>query len=190
MLILELAEALGVPITAEIATPLFAAIATDTGWFRFSSVNEKTFAALAKLVASGASPTKIFSDLYERHRIGRLLLRGRILQKIESDVGGRLLWTEVTADDFRESGAEQTDTEDVINLLHTVATCEVAVMFVELKEGKTKVSLRSRNDFDVRKIAELFGGGGHRAASGVAFGGTLDEARKAVLDALRTAMGE
>jgi len=74
-LILELATALGVTLTPEIAMPLFAAIATDTGWFRFSSVTEKTFMALARLVAAGASPPAIFSALYEQHRIGRLLLR-------------------------------------------------------------------------------------------------------------------
>jgi len=71
-LILELAEALSVEVTPEIARPLFAAIATDTGWFRFSSVTEKTFQALSKLVAAGASPPNIFSSLFEQHSVARL----------------------------------------------------------------------------------------------------------------------
>ena len=187
-LVLELAEVLGVAVTPEMAKALFAAIATDTGWFRFSSVSEETFLALAKLVAAGASPPQIFSQLFEQHSLQRLLLRGRILQNVQSLLDGRLLWTEATADDFRQSGAELTDTEDVINQLHSVAGCEVAIMFVELKPDKTKVSLRSKTEFDVREIAAQFGGGGHRAAAGVAFGGTLAQARTAVLEALSTAM--
>ncbi len=188
-LILELAEALGAEITPEIAMPLFAAIATDTGWFRFSSVTEETFQALAKLVAAGADPPGIFSALYERHSLARLYLRGRILNHVVSDVEGRLMSTHATRQDFDETGANKTDTEDAINTLHTVAGSEVAVLFVELEDQVTKVSLRSRTDFDVRAIAEQFGGGGHRAAAGVAFQGPMEEARTAVLDALRTAMG-
>ncbi|MCH2113657.1 MAG: DHH family phosphoesterase [Pirellulales bacterium] len=188
-LILELGEALGVAITAEMATPLFAAIATDTGWFRFSSVQEKTFLALARLVAAGAQPAAIFSALYEQHSLARLYLRGRILNNVVADSGGRLLSTHLTQQDFIETGANTTDTEDAINTLHTVAGSELAVLFVELEEKVTKVSLRSRTDFDVQSIAAQFGGGGHRAAAGVAFRGSLEEARQAVLDAIRAALG-
>ncbi len=188
-LILELIETLGVEVTPAIATPLFAAIATDTGWFRFSSVTENTFKALAKLVAAGADPPGIFSQLYEQHSLARINLRARILSNVLADLDGRLMSTHVTNDDFEATGANKTDTEDVINTLLTVAGSEVAVLFVELDEKKTKVSLRSRSDFDVRAIAAQFGGGGHRAAAGVTFAGPLEEARSQVLDTLRTAMG-
>ncbi len=188
-LILELGEALGVEITPEIAMPLFAAIATDTGWFRFSSVKEETFLALARLVAAGADPPGIFSALYEQHHIARLYLRGRILNNIVSDAEGRLLSTHVTQKDFQETGALSTDTEDAINALHTVAGSEIAVLFVELEDNVTKVSLRSRTDFNVQAIAAQFGGGGHRAASGVTFDGTLEQARQEVLDAVRKSLG-
>lgn len=188
-LILELGEALGVEITPEIATPLFAAIATDTGWFRFSSVREKTFAALSRLVAAGANPQNIFSMLFEQHSLARLHLRGRILGNIVSDMDGRLMSTHATQADFAATGANSTDTEDSINNLLTVKGSEVAVLFVELAPDRTKVSLRSRSDFDVQKIAAQFGGGGHKKASGVTFSGTLQQAQQAVLDALRAALG-
>ena len=187
-LILELAEELQVALTPEIALPLFAAIATDTGWFRFSSVTEKTFQALAKLVAAGASPPQIFSALFEQHNLPRILLRGRIFENIKSECDGRLMWTQVVQSDFAEFGANSTDTEDAINTLLTVAGSEVAVLFVELAEQKTKVSLRSRTDFDVSAIAEQFGGGGHRAAAGVTFEANITQAQLSVLDALQTAL--
>jgi len=188
-LILELSEALEVELTPQIALPLFAAIATDTGWFRFSSVTETTFLALAKLVSAGVSPPTVFSLLYEQHSLARILLRGRILEHVVADCEGRLMSTHVRRTDFEEVGANTTDTEDVINTLLTVAGSEVAVLFVELGENRTKVSLRSRTEFDVCAIAAQFGGGGHRAAAGVTYDGSLDEARLAVLDALRAALG-
>jgi phosphoesterase RecJ-like protein len=182
-LVLELAEALGVQLTPKLAEIIFTAIATDTGWFRFSSVTEGTFLALAKLVAAGANPPAVFAALYEQHTLARILLRARILANIESLAGGRLMATQVLQEDFAETGAETADTEDVINTLLTVAGTQVAVLFVELKKT-TKVSLRSRTDFDVRAVAERFGGGGHRAAAGIAFEGSIEDARKAVLEVL------
>jgi len=98
--------------------------------------------------------------------------------------------THVTLQDFQETGAHQTDTEDVVNNLLTVAGSEVAVLFVELEEKVTKVSLRSRSKFDVRAIAAKFGGGGHRAAAGVAIKKPLKEARNSVLQLLREALGK
>lgn len=187
-LVLDLAESLGTKLTPTLATILFTTIATDTGWFRFSSVTEATFLALAKLVAAGASPPAIFASLYEQHTLARLKLRARILENIESLADGRLMMSYVTQKDFAETGAETADTEDVINTLLTVAGSQVAVLFVELKK-MTKVSLRSRTDFDVRAAAEKFGGGGHRAAAGIAFEGSLEAARKAVLDMLLKELG-
>lgn len=187
-LILDLAEALEVQPSPEVAALLFTAIATDTGWFRFSSVTEKTFLALAKLTAAGASPPQTFSQLYEQHSLPRLYLRGRILEHVSADCDGRLMWTYVAAQDFIETNANRTDTEDAINTLLTVASAEVAILFVELESDVTKVSLRSRSEFDVRAVAEQFGGGGHRAAAGVTFAGDMEHAQQGVLDAVRAAM--
>jgi len=189
-LILQLAKELGVPLTPEIAAPLFAAIATDTGWFRFPSVTADTFAALAKLTAAGASPARTFAELFEQHSLPRLHLRGRILERVTPECGGRMMWTKVTAEDFRETGAQKTDTEDVINMLLTVKGVEVAVLFVELEPTLTKVSLRSRSEFNVNELANQFGGGGHKAAAGITFAGPMIEAQQAVLEAVRLGMGE
>jgi phosphoesterase RecJ-like protein len=187
-LVLSAIDALGITITPEMATPLFAAISTDTGWFRFASVGEATYEAAARLVAAGAKPSEVFAKLYEQNSLARLLLQGRILTNVKSDLAGRLLWTAITHDDLRAVGAEPTDTEDVINRLLGVAGVEVAVLMLELGPTETKVSLRSRSSLDVNKIAGQFGGGGHRAAAGVRYPGPLAEAQQNVLDAVRAAM--
>ena len=187
-LVLEAADAIGAKLTLAMANALFAAIATDTGWFRFSSVSEATFAAAARLVAAGVRPDALYSVLYEQSSLARLRLQGRILQNVQSDLDGRLLYTAITQQDLLDTGAESTDTEDVVNRLLSVAGVKVAILFLEFGTKETKVSLRSRSSFDVRRIAEKFSGGGHRAAAGVRYPGPLAEALPAVLAAVRTAM--
>jgi phosphoesterase RecJ-like protein len=188
-LVLEAAEALGVALTPEIASPLFVAIATDTGWFRFSSVSDKTYAAAAKLVAAGAVPQDVFSDLYEHSSLSRLRLHGRVIAAAEICCGGTVIHSTATAEDFRATGAELTDMEDVVNRLLTVAGVECAAIFVEINPQRTKASLRGRRGIDVRTIAEQFGGGGHTQAAGITIARPLAEAKAAILDAIENALG-
>lgn len=182
-LVLEFCNAIDATVSPSIAHQIFTAIATDTGWFRFASVTEKTFQALAQLVAAGASPPQVFASLYERHTLARLKLRARMLEHIQPLCGGKLMVTQVLRQDFAETGAEPADTEDVINTLLTISGSQVAVLFVEFTRI-TKVSLRSRTEFDVRAVAEQFDGGGHKAAAGITYEGSLAEARAAVLKVL------
>jgi phosphoesterase RecJ-like protein len=175
-------------VTPEIATALFTAIATDTGWFRFASVTALTYAAAGRLVHSGARPSTIFAALYEQNSLARLRLQGRILINVRSEMDGRLIYSTITPQDLAETGAEPTDTEDVVNRLLGVAGVEVALLFLELGPQETKVSLRSRTAFDVRQIAERLDGGGHAAAAGVRYRGPLDEAVRVVLDAVGKAL--
>jgi phosphoesterase RecJ-like protein len=187
-LVLQAIDALGVQLTREMAVPLFAALATDTGWFRFASVSEATLTAAARLVAAGARPNEVFSALYEQNTLARLRLQARILTNVKSHAGGRLLSTGITQADLLAAGAESTDTEDVINRLLGVSGVEVALLFLELGPQETKVSLRSRSGIDVREFAERFGGGGHRAAAGVRYPGPLAAAEAAIIDSVRAAM--
>lgn len=183
-LVLEAIEALGVSISEEMASALFAAIATDTGWFRFPSVGASTYAAVEKLVAAGASPSDMFGQLYEQNTLARVQLHGRIMKSIELDGDGRVAHAVATLDDFAATGAETSDSEDVVNRLLTIAGVDVAVLLVAMDPTLTKVSLRSQGEFDVRAIAEQFGGGGHRAASGLRIAAPVEEARRRVVDAL------
>ena len=104
-LVLEAARHLGVRITPEIAQPLFAAIATDTGWFRFGSTSGTTLRYAGELVDAGAVPSDIYAHLYEQDSLARLKLRGRILARTETELDGRLAHTAALAEDFQATGA-------------------------------------------------------------------------------------
>ena len=188
-LVVEAAETLGVALTPEIATPVFAAIATDTGWYRFNSTTSTTYKVAAKLVDAGANPTEIYSSLYEQDSLGRVCLRGVILARIESELDGRLAHTYVLKEDFEKTGALPSDTEDVINMALGIVGTEVAVIMVEQVGGGFKLSFRSRCDVECSAVAETFGGGGHKAAAGAFLEGTLAEVQPKVLDVVRAAMG-
>jgi phosphoesterase RecJ-like protein len=187
-LVIEAADALGVSLTEEIATPLFAAIATDTGWYRFGSATAYTYKLAARLIEAGASPAKIFNQLYEQDTLGRVLLRGIILSRIQAELNGRLVHTHVLKEDFERTGALPSDTEDVINMALAIAGTEFAVIFVEQQTGGFKLSFRSRCAVDCSKLAEQYGGGGHKAAAGAFVPGPYSEVAPRVLEAVRRAL--
>jgi len=125
-LVYQAAVRLGVPLTPQIARALFAAIATDTGWFRFSSTRSSTYRVAADLVDAGVRPDRLFSELYEQDTLSRVRLRGLILSRAVAERDGRLVHTYVLRDDFDTTGALPSDTEDVINQTLTIAGTELA----------------------------------------------------------------
>jgi len=187
-LVVAAADHLNVPLDTRIATALFAALATDTGWFRFCSTTAETYRLAARLTELGARPDELYRQLYENESLARLHLVGRAIGRTRTDLQGRLIYTSILRQDFEETGALASDSEDVINLTLAVAGTEVAVILIEQASGQFKISFRSRNDLDCSRVAEQFGGGGHRNAAGATVPGPREVAEAQVLDAVRAAM--
>lgn len=187
-LVVQAADALKVPLTRALSMPLFCAIATDTGWFRFGSVTAETYRVVGRLIDAGVVPSEVYGDLYERDTLGRLRLRGLILSRTVAELDGTLMHTYVKKEDFEATGAEPSDTEDVINLTLAVAGAQAAVIFVGQVRGGFKLSFRSRCKMDCNEVAKHFGGGGHKAAAGAFQEGTLEEVQQRVLAVVREAM--
>jgi phosphoesterase RecJ-like protein len=188
-LVYDATLALGVPISAEAANALFLALATDTGWFRHSSVEPRTFELARELVAAGARPTPLYDAVYATGTLARMRLTGRALERMKSEAGGRIVYTEVFWSDYTETGAIPPDTEDLINYPRAVAGVDIALVFIEQRDGATKVSFRGKESYDVGRLAEQFGGGGHKMAAGATITRPLPDARAAVLRAAAAALG-
>jgi phosphoesterase RecJ-like protein len=165
-LVAELAEQLGVGLTPEISTPLLAALMTDTGWLRFSSVNAGSYETAAKLVAGGASPTELYGQLYERETLAENILRGRVALRLAATADQRIIYSYALNEDFDETGAPRTATESCVNQGLRIATTEATFFLVEQDDKRFKISFRSRGKLDCSQVAEAFGGGGHKAAAG------------------------
>jgi len=189
-LVYEAGQALGATLTAEMADAIFLAIATDTGWFRHSNTRPETFALAETLTRAGANPNALYDRLYEQNPLGKLRLAGRALERLRTDFNGHAAYTEIYLTDYDDTGSSPPDTEDLINYPRCVEGVEVALLLIEQQGGAVKVSFRSRSLIDVDKVAERFGGGGHRLASGATISGSMNIVRGQVLEAVRQALSQ
>jgi phosphoesterase RecJ-like protein len=179
----EIIRALGATITPAAANHLFMAVATDTGWFRHPNATPRTFTLAAELVEAGANPTLLYEQLYEAAPLARLRLVGVALERLQVRMNGKVAYTEITLADYAATGAVPGDTEDLINYPRSVEGVEVALLFIEQPGGGTKISFRAKSA-DVSRLAERFGGGGHKLAAGARTDDPLPRTRDAVLKAV------
>jgi len=163
-------QALSVPLDESMATPLFVALAMDTGWFRHSNTTPATYYLAADLVAAGASPETIYHHLFEQNT-----LISRVLERLTVTGNGKVAHSRIVRSDYEDTQAIPHDSEDLVNYTTSLVGVEVGLLFMEQPRGGVKVSLRSRGRADVRQLAESLGGGGHRVAAGAIVPGPLDE---------------
>ena len=180
-LIYKLIKQHGMNIGQERATCLYTGIVTDTGSFRFANTTPETHRIVAELITEGVSPEKVSQSVYENLPSSRIKLLGLVLSTLQVSLDGKVAWIRVTQDMYDSTGTNQEDTENFIDHVKSVNTVEIALFFVELKSGKTKVSFRSKNEFDVSKIAIYFGGGGHQKAAGCTLDTSVDETEKTIV---------
>jgi phosphoesterase RecJ-like protein len=181
----EAIRALDGKLSEQSASALFTALAMDTGWFHFSNTTPATLALASELVQAGARPQDLYQLLFEQNSLGRMKLMGLALDRLRVDCDGRVAYTEIRRTDYAATGAVPQDTEDLVNFTRSVIGVEVGLFFMEQPRGGVKVSFRSRSRVDVGKLAERFGGGGHRLASGAVLEAPMEEAQRRVLEAVR-----
>jgi len=171
-----------VPITKEIATCLYAAIATDTGGFRYQNTTAETFEIAGALVGYGASPWEVAEQVFETRTVSSVLLLAKALGTLKLHRGGKLATVAVTREMMAQAGASPDDTEGIISYPRSISGVEVSLLFREMEDGSGfHVSFRSRLKVDVSKVAVKLGGGGHPRAAGAYVKGTLEEVTQKVL---------
>lgn len=183
-----LVRVLGVPLTAAdgaLAASLMAGVVMDTANFQHPNTTPRTLRAAADLVAAGAPLSETARRLYRTKPNTQLKLFGRVLARMESDAGGRLVWSTLELADLAETGALQAHSEGLIDLLSQSETAEVAILFKEA-DGQTRMSVRTREGgIDATVLTGLFGGGGHARAAGATLALPPADARPRVLDEAR-----
>jgi phosphoesterase RecJ-like protein len=189
-LVFEAIQALGEPVSEVVANHLLTALGMDTGWFRHGNTTAKTFELAAQLLRAGARPNILYERLFEDNTLPRLRLLGLVLERLKVVNQGRVAYTEIRLGDYVTTGAVPQDSEDMVTYTRSIAGVEVGLFFMEQLRGGVKVSFRSRAEVDVAHIAERFGGGGHRQASGATIDAPIEEAQSRVLDAVSEALGQ
>jgi phosphoesterase RecJ-like protein len=150
----------------EMAQALYAGLVSDTGNFRHSNSTPKVHHAAADLIAQGVHPSRTFNALYQTATPAKLKLFGRAMGGLQLRDGGRFAYVSVTQADLDACGATHEDLDELVEEPRKLKGVEVAALFSEAADGRAKVSLRSRERVDVNAVCRLFGGGGHRLASG------------------------
>lgn len=171
----------GFAISKAVATNLYAAILTDTGSFQYGNASPEALRAAADLVECGAAVEEIAAWFYGNRDPREWHLLGEALASLRLSADGRVAWIEVTSAAQARAGLGLEVTEDFINYVRAVRGVQIAVAFKEVSATQVKVSFRSRGDLDVARLAEEFGGGGHRNAAGCTLHAPLADARARVL---------
>jgi phosphoesterase RecJ-like protein len=186
VVVLRLMRDLGLErVPSEAAAPLYTALVTDTGGFRYQGTTAETMRLGAELIEAGADPWTVAYNVFEGWVPARLRLLGAVLETLRTTHDGRIATLLVTRQMLARLGADDDMVEGLVNYARMQRGVEIAALVWEWHplDGapRVKLSLRSRGRADVSRIAVALGGGGHRAAAGATVEGDVDEARALVL---------
>ncbi|MBN1518337.1 bifunctional oligoribonuclease/PAP phosphatase NrnA [Candidatus Sumerlaeota bacterium] len=190
VMIARLIGALGVKVTREIATCLMTAILTDTGSFRYMTATRELFEIAGRLAEAGADSAEISRQVFMSQPRHMVQMAGEVINSMHFEYDGKLAWSEITQDILLRNGGEANVPEGLAAQLRNIEGVEVACLLQETAPERCRASLRSAGRFDVGRIAQQLGGGGHHNAAGVTLNVLYPEAREKVLAILREHLSE
>jgi phosphoesterase RecJ-like protein len=183
-LVWRLLREFGGDVPLETAICLYAGLVTDTGRFQYQAVTPDTLRLGAELREFPFEHTRLVQALYEDNALVYLRLLGVALERIELEPDADLVWSYLTQADLAAAGVRSSETDDLIDVVRTAREADVAAVVKQQRDGRFKVSLRSKGGHDLAAISAAFGGGGHRLAAGYTSRHGLTE----TIDRLRAAL--
>jgi phosphoesterase RecJ-like protein len=187
-MIYNLAKALGVRVTKEIAECCYTALITDTGSFHYSNTTERTFKVASELLRTGVKPAKTAEAVFASYPWSRIQLMGSVLSTARRDSTGHVALLRHSLKMQQLAEASDEDADGFVNYPLTVGEVEAVAMLKECEPGVYRTSLRSKGEVNVAKVAEKFGGGGHRNAAGCTLRGSWEEAEEQIVALLQEAV--
>jgi bifunctional oligoribonuclease and PAP phosphatase NrnA len=183
-LVFRLVQRMGGDLPASAAADLYAGIVADTGRFQYQATTPETLRVAAELRRQPFDHARMAQALFERNSIGYLRLLGLALQRLEYVPEASLVWSYLTQTDLTRDSVGMVETDDLIDVIRTAQEADVACAVKQQRDGRFKVSLRSRGDTDVGSVAQAHGGGGHRLAAGYTSDVGLEETIRSLVAAL------
>jgi len=169
-----------------VAYPIYAAMMSDTGNFRFNNTDPETFSAAAHLVATGVKPYELYVHIYENlNTPGRLQVLKKLISELKYDCDGRLAWSTIDLEEIQELGASSNDLHSLSDFIRSILGVEIGVSITKMPGKIADISMRSKGRIPINTVAMTFGGGGHAFAAGCSIPGTLEEAAEAVVSECR-----
>ena len=180
--LIKILKLLGITITKEIGEALMTGIITDTGGFRYETVDDETFEFAAQMLDVGVNISNIYLRTFDTQTKAQFKLTTIATSRLKFMSKGRIAVTYITLDDIKKTNAQIGDHEGIVNIGRNVEGVIVSIFLREDREGY-KVSFRGNLDVDVSEIALIFGGGGHKKAAGCLIKSSLEEAIKKLVKA-------
>ena len=181
--IFELIKILGVGITRDIANALYTGICTDTGCFKYSNVTSNTMRAAAELMDLGADSTEINRVTFDLKSMARIRMEQAVLKSLTLHADGRISVINTTLKMEKEIGVTDADMDGISSIPRKIEGVDIGITIKEKGEGIFRVSIRTLGDYDASRIAESFGGGGHKAAAGCRVLGSLESLKPMLIEA-------
>lgn len=181
ILIFQLIAELGLALTKEIAFPLYLAITTDTGCFRYANTNAFALRVAADLLETGIDANAINEQFFELKSKTRFAVESRLFNEIRYFDEGRIAISVVMDQMIHELGAQDEDVENISSLLRTIDGVSIGISIRERAKDSWRVSVRTSTGINASRICAAFNGGGHIRAAGCTINSTLDEAISALL---------
>ncbi len=184
-LIYRLMKEMSVQMTKDICTNLYAAILTDTGGFRYSNTRHGALWAAATLVEKGADPQWISENIYESDPPAKLKLLAKTLETLFLDLNMKVGSLVVTHKMLQEAGASMEHTDGFVDIPRAIQGIEISILYSQLNDNCFKLSLRSKGQVNVEKVAKKFGGGGHINAAACRIEGDIDSIKTKIMEAIK-----
>jgi len=177
---------LGGEVGSDTAACLYAGLVTDTGRFQYQAVTPETIRLGARLREFDFDHTELVQALYEDGSLAYLRVLAVALDRVVHDPASDLVWTYLTQDDLASAGVASNEADDLIDVVRTAREADVAAVLKQQRDGRFKVSMRSKGAHNVAAVASRFGGGGHRLAAGytsaVGLADTVEQLARALGD--------
>ncbi|CAN5858485.1 bifunctional oligoribonuclease/PAP phosphatase NrnA [soil metagenome] len=187
-MIYNLCKAIGGRITREIAECVYLALVTDTGSFHFPNTTDRTLKVASELVKVGVKPAQISEVVYNSYPWSRIELMRQVLATVKRSKSGTIAWMRQTLEMAESSEAVDGDNNGFVNIPLAAKEVEAVVYMREVQPNEYRVSLRSKGCINVARVAEKFGGGGHKNAAGCRVEGDWDLREKEIIAALTEAV--
>lgn len=170
------------------ALNIYVAILTDTGCFRHSNTTSTTLLISSKLLKFGIEPAKIYAKIYEDISAQDVTYIAKVISKMSFAANNKIAWVKIDKFEFKKMKGKQEVLDKILDFAKSINTVKVVAVFCQLNKRLIKLNFRSKKPIDVQRIALLFGGGGHKYASGCLIKASLKEAEKKVLKQVKAVL--
>lgn len=181
-LVYELGLALKIDFSRDIAFNLYAAIASDTGSFKYSNTSAASLAIASDLAGRGGfQPCQVSDLLFNSNSQEKIRMLSRVLSTLELALDGRVAMIDFQGSFLPRLSLKDIETEDIVAIARSIDSVQVLLFFKEISQDYYRVSIRTRGEFSARLVAQVFNGGGHHHAAGFFYRGPLAAAKKEIL---------